>query len=499
MSVPSRLALVVSSAALYVLAFPPWRLWPLALVALVPLLLALRDLRPARAALIGCAWGSLAIWGIGWWVAPAISFYYQQPWWFGVVFCLVGCVILWGSHYALFAALAATVAPGRSRIGLALTLAVTWVACELVRARLVTGEPWMLLGYAVADRPILAQVADLGGVYLVSFVLALVNTAIAAALAPTARGGRAAVLALPLVVIATAVGYGAVRLARPLSSGPSVPVTLVQGNTPVRGAWRRELYGQGLDHYLALSRNAAPQGLLVWPESAVTFFLAEEPDYRARVGRVLDALDAELVVGGPYREGADARVFNSAFLLPPSGTITARYDKARLLAFGEYFPLRFLTLLQRRFDQVSSIAPGDGSTLLATRAGRAAVVICFEAIFPELVRERVRRGAELVINLSNDAWLRGAGPEQHLQMVVLRAIENRVWVVRATSTGISALIDPHGRLHGTTAADTDATLAGEIAPVRAWTLYKQVGDLFAWLCVLATGVAVLRRVRGVAS
>ena len=176
----------------------------------------------------------------------------------------------------------------------------------------------------------------------------------------------------------------------------------------------------------------------------------------------------------------------------------ARYDKERLLPFAEYFPLRFIDLLRRRFDRVRAFTPGAAATLLPTRLGPTAVVICFEAVFPELVRARMRAGAVALVNLSNDAWLgSGSGPAQHLAMVVPRAVENRTWVVRATTTGISAVIDPFGRVLEQTSPSTAAVLEAAIVPLRVDTFYERWGDWFAWLCAgLVAGALVGSTGRG---
>lgn len=491
-----QVGLVLASAAVYALAFPPWYAWLVAWVALVPLLRVVTALPPRRAALAGLVWGCVAIWSVAWWVAPAIAFYYQQPWWFGVAFCAIGCMILWGSHYALFAALASWMHPRLAPAWRPLALAVVWVACELLRARLVTGEPWMLLGYALADRPRLIQAADLGGVYLLSFVVFLVNAALAEMLdgrVPRAAAWRA--MAGAVAAMLALACYGGVRVAGAASGDDPTRVRIVQGNNALRTQWRREFYGEGLERYLALSqRGEGSPELLVWPESAVTFFLDEEPAYRSRIARVLDAGSAELVVGGPSRRSsatAAPQAFNSAFLVDADGVLRERYDKRRLLPFAEYFPLRFLAFLRRHFDAVRDFTPGDSPLLLATRAGRAAVVICFEAIFPELVAERVRAGAEIVINLSNDVWLAGSGPAQHLQMVILRAVENRVWVLRATTTGVSAMIDPLGRVRARSTAGDEAVLDGEVYAMRIETPYRRFGDAFAIACLVATVLLAL--------
>lgn len=495
-------ALVLASAALHALAFPPWDLVPMAFVAVVPFLVALRGLPIGRAALAGHLWGSAAIWGVGYWVADALTFYYQQPWWFGVLFCLVGCQILWGLYYAAFAAAAAVTLPRLTPAWRPPVTAMLWVACELARARLLTGEPWMLLGYALVPSPHLIQAADLGGVYLLSFAAILANAALAElALAPGAarRALAARVLAPPLLLLAGIAGYGAWRLDTVFPHDAPLRVAVVQGNNDVGSQWRPELYGAGLDEYARLSREtirAQAADLLVWPESAVTFFPAHEPGLRAAIGDVLRDTGTDLVLGAPHHEGG-AAYFNSAFHVRADGAVTGRYDKVHLLPFGEYFPLRFLAFLRRHFERVRTFTPGDDGVLLATRAGPTAVLICFEAIFPEIVRARMRAGARLIVNLSNDVWLgRGVGQAQHLAMVVLRAVENRTWVVRATTTGISAFVDPWGRVRGLTPIDAATVLHGTVTPQRIVTPYERVGDLFAYACVAgALAVLVASRIR----
>jgi apolipoprotein N-acyltransferase len=271
-----------------------------------------------------------------------------------------------------------------------------------------------------------------------------------------------------------------------------VPILVVQGNNDLGRQWRPEFYGRGLEQYLGLTTAAAmgasPE-VIVWPESAVTFFLAHEPRYHALVTRMLGELGADLIVGGPHYEDDDParpRYFNSAFYLDQGGAIRSRYDKRRLLPFAEYFPLRTIGFLRRKFERVRTFTAGEGTTLLDTRMGKAAVVICFEAVFPELVRERMRHGAEVLVNLSNDVWLGGgAGPAQHLAMARLRAVENRTWLVRATTTGISAIVDPRGRVRAESGTFTAETLRGEVVPMQVDTVYRRFGDLFAWTCLFA--------------
>ena len=530
-----RTAAIILSAVVHAFAFPPWEQSWLAWISLLPFLLALHGLSPLRGFAAGWLWGTLAIWVVAYWVPPALMFYYQQPWWFALLFCVVGSQILWGTYYAAFGAVACVIAnrtAGVLRVGL---LSCAWIAAEYARSRLLTGEPWMLLGYGLVPELSMIQIADLGSVYLISFVVFFVNAALAESLSsrpPLPRGDYRGVdtvgadgaggsgsrttllrylplapslvrrgdplrlgvplLASGLLVLGTWL-YGQWRLGQVIPHAREANVAVIQGNVAAGAQWRSDLYAKGLREYLEASRAALADGdvdLLVWPESAVTFFLAQEPGFLAAVRDLLAPFDAELVLGGPHvddRDPARPLYFNYAFAVPPDG-ITGRYDKAHLLPFGEYFPLRMIELLRRRFERVRTFTPGSGETLLDTPAGRAAVVICFEAIFPEKVRRQMNQGADLLLNLTNDVWLGDhAGPRQHASMVVLRAIENRTWVVRSTTTGVSAVIDPHGRVVASTDTGVAATLRARVAGVNTVTGYERFGDLFAHLCVAGLG------------
>lgn len=487
---------VLASALLHALAMPPWGWWPLAFVALVPLFALLARVTPWQAAGWGLAWGMAAHWAEAAWVLPAMSYYYDQPLWFAFAFGVVSSFLYRGLHYAAFAATASWLVRQRRGAARVLLLAATWTAFELLRARGPTADPWLLLGYALVPAPTLLQAADLGGVYLLSFVLALANAAVA-----NLVGGnrRVASVAVAAAAVACLVVYGKWRISTPPAGGPPVSVAVVQGNNDVGAQWRAEYYGLGLPTYLALSREVAARThprLLVWPESAVTSFLASEPRHLAAIQGLLADTGAALVTGAPYLDSADPALptfYNSAFAITAGG-VRARADKQHLLPFAEYFPLRFITFLRRRFGRVRTFAFGDTAGVLPTPLGPTAVVICFEGVFPELVRARMGQDATALINLSNDGWLgRGGGPAQHFAMIVPRAVEQRTWVIRSTTTGVSALIDPNGVVHQPTPLFATAVIAGAVAPERGGSVYRRWGDWFAWSCALLVAAAAAAR------
>jgi apolipoprotein N-acyltransferase len=460
-----RVAAILLSAGAYVAAFPPWNVTPLAWVALVPFLVALRGLGPWRAAGAGFLWGTAVLSGIGSWVPGGLALYWQQPYGLAFGFALGVAVVFMGQYFALFAVGYGWLRTRWSPGALPWLAAALYVACEFARGRLLTGHPWLLLGYALVPYPTVSQVADVGGVYALSFVLVLANAALVEAVASR----RVRPLVPAAVTVAAVAAYGAFRLSSPLPTAPELPLLVVQGNVDLGSQWRRDLYGEGLERYLRLTSEgaaAAHPRLVVWPESAVTFFLEDEALYRSAIGRVLAAADADLIAGGPRQDGEGTRFFNSAFYLTPDARIAGHYDKVHLLPFAEYFPFNTSTFLRRRFERVRSFTAAETPTLLHTRFGDVATLICFEAIFPEVVRRQTAAGASLLVNLSNDGWFgRGAGADQHLMMVALRAVENRMWVVRATTTGVSAIVDPYGRITERTSLFSARTIASRVVPM----------------------------------
>jgi apolipoprotein N-acyltransferase len=273
---------------------------------------------------------------------------------------------------------------------------------------------------------------------------------------------------------------------------------VVQGNVSLGTRWRSEFYGRNLDVYLegtweALSKR--PGAVVFWPEAALTFLLEEEPDYARAIARVLAAGDAELVAGG-VRNGGSAeapRYFNTIFAIDPAGVVRARYDKQVLVPFTEYFPLRRIDLLRRSFERVRVFAHGGPAALLPTRAGPAGVLTCNEAMQSELAAERVHAGARLLVNPSNDTWVPQRVFADHLfDLVALRAVEQRRFLVRASTSGPSAIVDPWGRVQARSEPFARAVVQGWVVPRSELTPYARVGDAFALACVAAVPLALWR-------
>ncbi len=504
---PARLCLVLVSAALYTLAYPPIDQRPAALVAVAPFLLALRAASAYEAIALAVVW-SLATMSVGIteWLVPAVVVYYQQSILTGVTLLvgttLVGATLEYGAFALCYRRLSERFAPYAN----VLLTAAAWAAAELCRTRIGFGNPWGLFGYALVETGTdpsvwgtMTQIADLGGVYAVSFVLVAFNAGLAEIIVAlrgrdTRNAGR--MLLTCGAIVAGVLAYGGLRV-REIAERrvDPVPVSIIQGNLDLGSQWREEMYGANLAEYLELTHRAVVEStprVVFWPENAMTFFVDREPQYRKIVGATIGRLDVELVAGAPRFEGdGDYRYFNSVFLLRPDGDIVASYDKQRLLPFGEYFPFGMIDLLKRSFGRVREMTPGSASTPLPSRAGALGSIVCNEAMYPEDAVARVRDGAEVLVNLSNDSYVPGVEfAENQLRIATLRAIEQRRSLVRASTSGPSAIVDPTGRVVTRSAPHTAAVLAGSVLPSRELTLYARTGDAFAWSCLLVSVFAM---------
>jgi apolipoprotein N-acyltransferase len=487
---------ILTAVALYVAACPPHD-WALAgWVAPGVLLVSAGRLAPARAFAAGVAFGVLMGAGVAGWVFHAMLEYFEfdrlRAAGFAFLVWLVYGGVPFGLLTAAYASLSRHVAPVM-RPPLAAWL---WVTAELVRAQCLTGLPWELLGHTQYRQLTLVQIADLGGVYAVSFVVVLASVAAVESLVAVRAGlgGRlrwAGPLVMPTAVLTATLAYGVIAraiVARTDAAAPASTVAVVQGNIPNAFRWKRAFFEQTLETYAGLTNATQPAhpDLIVWPENAADFYLDREPLLRLQLGPVAGLARAGLVLGGP-RLASDAEARNAAYWIGPDGTVRAVYDKQRLVPFAEYDPFA-------RLDAPPSdgpvYTPGPEAEPIHTGAGALGVVICYEVLFPRLVSALVRRGAEVLVNLSNDSWLDrgdGAAPRQHFSMSVFRAIETRRFLVRAAASGLSGFVTPAGEIYDTIPVGTAAARVGRVAARRGLTLYVRFGD--AW--VPAVGLAIV--------
>jgi len=509
--------LTAGSAGLTSLAFPDRSWMTLAWVGVAPFLVALRHVGPRGALGLGLAWAVAFSLAVGHWLPGGLALYFDQPAAFGWL-CFFAMVCVMVAPFVMAFALAHVALVRRYRSGLPLLIAAAWVAAEWGRGALFTathrfiGNPWALLGYSQAGSEALVQIASVTGVYGVSFVVMAVNATLAQ-LAVDAAAGRlilregasALLLAAAPALAAFAFGWAVLPPSQNPGRAPedATMVAVVQGHIGLAERWHRYFHGRNLETYLGLSNEVLAQSgakIVVWPEAAMTFLLEDQPEYRRAIASLLQARDAELISGIPRRTRPDGagepdateQFYNSVYLLSEDTEVVSRYDKVFLLPFAEYLPFGHLPLVKRFFGRFREFARGDGSGLLLTRAGPAGVLVCNEAVLPEVARARAREGAVFLVNPSNDSWSRHPMfTGQWFDIVRFRAIEQRRYLVRASTSGPSAIIDPWGRVLSRTKRYAQDATAARIEPRYVLSVYGRVGDLFSLLCTAAVCFALV--------
>lgn len=473
------------SGLLLALSFPKFDQAWLAWGALVPLFISLLRAQTAKRSFLRALLSGLTFYLILlYWIVPTMTTG-GVPLPLAVLGWLALAVVL-SLEVGLFGLLLHPVRPAGPLIW-----AAAWALMEWSKASLLGRFPWALLGYSQWEHPMILQVAEFGGVYAVGFVVVAVNAALAATLydfgAPGEEhrkriGQAAGVTALALLL-------GAHRLSQSApAAGPAFRVAVLQPAVDQYQKWDATYAAAIRERIVEMSSSAARGAdLVVWPEASVPGWI-NEPIERKWVADVAKLTGAPQLVGAPYLSGPLG--FNAAVLFDASGVETARYFKRVLVPFGEYVPMR--RLLGGIVSVLNEMGDFDAGAMdqapVQTPGGLVAPNICYEAVFPKAIRRMTVKGAGIHVNLVNDAWyLDTAGPHQHFMMNVLRAVENRAWWVRAANSGISALIDPYGRVVKTLGLGERGVLRVEVPaqPAHKPTFYAWAGDVFVFVCFVA--------------
>jgi len=502
---PSRAEALAAfgSAALFALAFPPFPLVLPAFLCLVPFAVSIArfagaaDGRPACAARVGLWFGFLGYGCNLYWIAIALSFYTK------LAFLGYIASLIWLSPYVAATGAALFAARRATRWPMAVLLPVVWTASEVVLNYLLDlAFPWLPLGLSVAHFPVAAQLAELSGVRTVSFWIAATAGLIADAY--LMRGDRGAVLRRAAAVFGlttVALGFGAWRM-RTLPLARLASVSVVQPNISREEKWQEENADRIPGMLAATSRDLLrrdDQQLLVWPEVALPGYIANHPEWRDTVRALAQLEHTPLLFGVldvDFRAQDDYDYYNAAMLADPSGEITQRpYRKQFLVPITERVPF----VNPRWFGKLryfGGFARGTGSTPFQAPFGRFGVLICYESIFPQLSRRFRKQGAQMLVNITNDSWFGNTtAPYQHHAHLVLRAIENRLPVVRGAITGISGYIDPLGRTRASTGLFVPATGTYDVETSPVTTLYVRAGDWLGMTCLAATAALVVAYVR----
>jgi apolipoprotein N-acyltransferase len=484
---PKKILYAILSGVLLTASFPPGRLEWTAWFALVPLLVSIANESPRNAFKLGMISGVAHYLTLMYWIIVVLHSYG------GLNYLLSsGALLLLSLYLSLYLGLFSFlfIYFGDSRFQLLLSASI-WVGLEYIRAKFITGLPWCLLGYSQFSHLTLIQIADLVGVYGLSFLAAAVNTLIYIFFFNQRRPFQKRILrwdvAIILVMIVATMSYGHLRLQAyyaPKKTEPGIRTAIVQGNIDQSLKWDPAFQIQTIKRYHKLTQATYPYhpNLIVWPETAVPLYFQNRSLLSAKVSQIPRESGALLIFGSPAYERKDniTRYYNRVYLLSPKATISGFYDKMHLVPFGEYVPLKkFFPFINRLVQAAGDFASGKKATPLSLHGISAGVLICFEGIFPELSRSQAKNGANILINVTNDAWYgMTSAPHQHLCMSLFRAVENRRWLIRSANTGFSAFIDPCGKIIKKGSLFMEEVLIQEVEPESSLTVYAQYGDLF---------------------
>ncbi len=500
--------LSVCSGLLLTAAFPAVGWSYAAWIALVFLLWAVRGLSVKQSFAAGFAAGLVHYLTLLYWLVHTMHTYGYLPVWLSVlILCLLAVYL--ALYPAVFAASVAWLRPGP--LWALILFPSLWVCLEFIRNYLLTGFPWGLLGYSQYRHLSLIQMADIFGVYGVSFLVVLVNTVLFFALVYAKKAlwrhalvPGAKILACVGILAAALLAvlhYGGQRMNavdEVIAAAETENVAVVQGNISQSEKWDAAFCHSTIDTYLRLSGDMAAAGadLIIWPETAAPFYFRYDRPMTAKLISGIQNIGVHFLVGAPTvtLEDESVRYYNSAYMIAPDGEIQGRYDKAHLVPFGEYVPLhRFLFFIGPMVAQVGEFRAGPMGHTLQWDDVAIGVQICYEVIFPELAEAMARNRAALLVNITNDAWFGfTSAPYQHFSMAVFRAVENRRPLARAANTGISGFIDPVGRILVQTPLFEEAAIVRPV-PVMANldTIYTRYGALPVAACFVVIGIFIM--------
>ncbi|MFP4213321.1 MAG: apolipoprotein N-acyltransferase [Desulfohalobiaceae bacterium] len=421
------------------------------------------------------------------WVALPIKDYTSLPLLLALpVPVLLGAYL--GLYSGVFCLALSWARPRLPWLSLGVFAALLWICLEYLRSSLLSGFPWLNLTQALAPWPWSLKLLPLLGSFYFSGLMVLFSVWLVSGLEH-----KKALLAAGLLLLGCACGTLLYEQELPLDP-QGMRISLIQGNIDQNQKWEPEYQQQTVQTYLKLSQEALQtqdSRLLIWPETAMPFYLQEESELQHKVLDFVEQEEIYLITGAPgytYLDQDDYQLYNRAYLLEPSGGISAHYDKERLVPFGEYVPLKGLLPLSKLVSGTSDFSSGQEIGPLQVESLALGTLICYEVIFPQLVQKRVQQGSNVLLNISNDAWFgRTSAPRQHLHQAVLRALEQKRWILRGTNTGISAIVSPRGEIQAASDLFQAQTLNSAISAINQKTFFSRHFDSFskaAWICLI---------------
>lgn len=481
------IALAVASGVLLFLSFPKYGSGFIAWIALIPLFWAIREATSIRQGLfLGFITGMIYHVGLIYWIAYVVINYGYLPIHVGIILMLLLCCYL-SLYTSLFAAGIVFFRPG---IAPFFTAPVLWVCLEYCKSNLLTGFPWENLGYSQCLNHYLIQFADISGVYGLSFLIVLANAGLFNVIFK--RSQKEFVLTAAVILIITGILiYGVDRskqIDEVLQNAARIDVALIQGNIDQSIKWNDDFQKETINIYEQLSLQNAPLtgGLVVWPETAVPFNYQDAGQFQKQVRDICFKTKSWFIFGSTSHETSrqNTDYYNSAYLLTPDGGIKGKYDKVHLVPYGEYVPLRnVFPFIKKLTAGMGDFSAGKGYRPLTINNKKIGILICYEGILPFAARTYKKEGAELLVNITNDAWFGAtSAPFQHFSMAVFRAVETRLYLVRAANTGISAIISPKGEIVAQTNIFEKAAIKGDVKFSGVQTVYAEYGDILVIVC-----------------
>lgn len=473
----SRLSLSFLSALFFALSQPPVSLFPLAYIALVPLFLSLEPGKNRQNFLAGFIAGTAAYTGCVYWVIVAMNTYggISIP----LAILILALLVL---YMALYVGVVTWLAPLMERslhIPFYIGAPLLWVLAEYWRGWFLTGFPWSYLGHSQSSFLTMLQVVSITGTYFLSFLIVSVN----AILAHAWRSRRVPFIFTIMIglVVALSLAYGYVRLKE--KDVGTLTTAIIQGNIKQDVKWDAAFKLKTISKYTQMSLQGGQGAVLtLWPETAMPFvFNVDEAS--SFVPALSKSLSTDLLVGTLSRD-ARGKFYNSAYVFGREGQLAGMYSKVHLVPFGEFTPLRqYFPFLEKISVATGDFFSGKGHVPISTTSGKVGVLICYEGVFSSITNETVRNGAQVLVNITNDAWFgRSSAPYQHLASYVFRAAETDRYVLRSANTGVSAIIDPRGRIISSTPVFQEAVLKGTFSLRDGQTFYVRHGDYFVLAC-----------------
>ena len=455
-----------------------------------------------RAFLLGLVAGIVYFVGTIYWTSTVVATFGQLATPVAVFAMLVLAAYL--ALYPALAALATSVLIRRIGTAALFLAPAAWVATEFLRGYLFGGFPWVPLGNSQVTVLAVAQLASVLGVYGLTALVALVNAAIAYSMLTHGRT-RVKTLAVVGILLVAVACWGGWRIGDGslVRQGTAIRVGLVQGNIEQTLKWRADQARRIFTTYIAMTRDVVRRGAqyVIWPESSTPFTFEGDPVGEREMRALAREVGVPILFGSDQDAGPD-RHYNAAFQLAPDGMTSAVYRKIHLVPFGEFVPLAdWLTIFPPLVQTLAGFAPftaGESMVVLPVGQHKASTAICYEVVYPSLVREAVLGGSELLTTITNDAWYgHSSAPFQHFAMASMRAIEHGRYLARAANTGISGVVDPYGRVVARSGIFEEVGLVEEVRFLTGRTIYSAIGDVVAYMAMALVVLALVftRRVR----